>query len=151
MGVAAAFAGLLPGIWPVTHGSSTASGGTANGAAPRPDGSGPPGGSLAAGGASSGTGSASHRRGSASPTAGASHGLCYVWQQAVQSGNADRAARAYHNVVIAAGGAYRVDAYCAGIRHHGLPRPTRYPSPRPLISSPAHPSPVPTTESSRLK
>ncbi len=151
-GVAAAYTGLLPDIWQVTHSSSAASGPHGNGAAPVPGGSVHPNGPLAAG-ASSGTGSASHRRSSASHTGGASHGLCYAWQQAVRSGNADRAARAWRSLVNAAGGVYGVSAYCAGFRHPDLHTPSAYPSPRPLVSSPAHlsVSPVPTTEPSRRK
>jgi hypothetical protein len=151
-GVAAAY-GLLPDIWQqVTHSSNTASGPHGNGAAPAPGGSVHPNGPLAAG-ASSGTGSASHRRASASHTGGASHDLCYAWQQAEKSGNADRAARAWRALVNAAGGVYGVSAYCAGVRHPDLHYPSRYPSPRPLASSPAHliVSPVPATEPSRLR
>jgi hypothetical protein len=136
-GIAAAYTDSLPGILQkVAHDTIAAPPVRETRAVPTPSGPVRPAGPMAAGSASYGTGSGSHGTGSGSHGTGSgSHGLCRAYQQAEQRGNADQEARAWRNLVNAAGGADRVAAYCAGGPHPGISRPSHGPEP---ATAPGH-------------
>ena len=107
-GVAAAYTGNLPTtLQKVAHDTIAAPGVRVNRAAPTPGGPVHP----------------VHPVGP-SATGSAAYGLCQAYQHAKEHGNASQRAVAFRNLVNAAGGADRVEAYCAKIQHPGPANPS---------------------------
>jgi hypothetical protein len=124
-GVAAAYTGNLPvALQKVAHDTIAAPGVRETRAAPTPGGSGHPVGPQA--------------------TGSAAYGLCNAYQHA----NASQRAVGFRNLINAAGGRDRVDAYCASVQHPGAPNPPGHRAGQP--SPPAHanhhkkPAPAPS-------